>query len=259
MADTKISGATAVTTPAGTDEYATNQGGVSKRTSLSQIKTFVTTAPAFAAGSASANSWPTLASGTLLSTPEAGAIERDANCFYLTTDAGNRGYVPVKHFIRAASTRTLPNDTSENAIFNSPTNGRLTLETGLYRFEGMLSVTSMSGTSGNAAIDIVGAGTATTANWLWAAWGRDNSSTTAAATVTGSFTTSQQSVASIVTAGTGTAMQIVLQGLFEVTSAGTVIPSITLVNASAAVVGIGSYIMLERMGASSVVSLGQWD
>lgn len=32
MADTKISALTAVTTPAGTDEYATNQGGTSKRT-----------------------------------------------------------------------------------------------------------------------------------------------------------------------------------------------------------------------------------
>lgn len=32
MADTKVSALTAVTTPAGTDEYATNQGGTSKRT-----------------------------------------------------------------------------------------------------------------------------------------------------------------------------------------------------------------------------------
>lgn len=38
MADTKISGAVAVTTPLGTDEYATNQGGASKKTTLSQIR-----------------------------------------------------------------------------------------------------------------------------------------------------------------------------------------------------------------------------
>ena len=37
MADLKISGAPAVVTPAGTDEYATNQGGVSKKTTLAQI------------------------------------------------------------------------------------------------------------------------------------------------------------------------------------------------------------------------------
>lgn len=37
MADTKISAATAVTTPAAADEYATNQGGASKRTTRAQM------------------------------------------------------------------------------------------------------------------------------------------------------------------------------------------------------------------------------
>ena len=38
MPDTKISALTAVTTPAVTDEFAVNQGGVSKRMTLAQIK-----------------------------------------------------------------------------------------------------------------------------------------------------------------------------------------------------------------------------
>lgn len=43
MADTKISAAAAITTTALTDEYATNQAGASKRTTLSQIiQSFVT-------------------------------------------------------------------------------------------------------------------------------------------------------------------------------------------------------------------------
>ena len=37
MADTKISALTAVTTPAGTDEFAVNQGGTSKKVTLAQI------------------------------------------------------------------------------------------------------------------------------------------------------------------------------------------------------------------------------
>lgn len=41
MADTKISAATAVATAAATDEYATNQAGASKRTTLAQIRNFV--------------------------------------------------------------------------------------------------------------------------------------------------------------------------------------------------------------------------
>jgi len=116
----------------------------------------------------------------------------------------------------------------------------------------------MSATSGNAAIDILGAGTATCAAWLWHAVGVDGATATAA-TQTGSTTVTQQSVASIVTAGTGTAMTVNLRGTFEVTGAGTIIPSLTLVTANAAVVAIGSYIKFNRIGSTSVVSVGQWD
>lgn len=212
-----------------------------------------------AAGSASANSWPVLPSGTVLTVPEAGAIERDANCFYLTTDAGNRGYVPVRHFIRCNATRTLPNDTNENAIFNSPANGRLTLETGTYKFEALIYVTAMSATSGNALIDILGAGTATVNDWLYHSIGIDASTPTNAATQTGSWNITQQSVASIVTAGIGTAMAVEIHGTFTVTVAGTLIPAIDQVTAAAAVVAIGSYFMCERIGDTGVVSVGQWD
>jgi hypothetical protein len=41
MADTKISALSAVGTPAGTDEFAINQGGASKKIALSQIKGYV--------------------------------------------------------------------------------------------------------------------------------------------------------------------------------------------------------------------------
>jgi len=45
MADTKISALTAVTTPAGTDEFAVNQGGTSKKMTLAQIRTSLPTVP----------------------------------------------------------------------------------------------------------------------------------------------------------------------------------------------------------------------
>ena len=41
MADTKISALTAVATPASTDEFATNQGAVSKRVTLAQIEAYL--------------------------------------------------------------------------------------------------------------------------------------------------------------------------------------------------------------------------
>lgn len=260
MADTKIGNLpTDVVTLAGGDKFAI--ADVSALTidtfcTADEIKTFVTTDPNFAAGSAAAGTWPNLASGTLLTTAEAGAIERDANCFYLCTDAGNRGVVPIIHFIRCDATRTLPNNTNENAIFNSPTNGTLTLETGCYLFEMMAIVTAMSGTTGNATVHILGAGTATMAAWLWRFSGIDNSTPGTSVDDDSQYIVVEDSL--VLTTATGTAMRFQAKGTFEVTGAGTIIPSIDLVTAAAAVVSIGSHFMCYRIGSTSVVSVGQW-
>jgi hypothetical protein len=265
MADTKISALTNIASGllAAGDKFPVADASdltASYHATAANIKTFVNTAPVYAAGSASASTWPTFTSGTLLTTAEDGAIELDADCFYGCTDAGNRGVIPIRHFIRCDSTRTLGNVGTEQAIFNSPTNGRITLETGCYLFEGMLYITSMSGTGGNAAIDPLGAGTATCGSWLYHACGIDATNPTTAATQTGTFSITQQTAASAVTAGTGTSVAIELRGTFEVTGAGTMIPGITLVTSIAtAVVAIGSYMMFERIGSTSVVSVGQWD
>lgn len=197
--------------------------------------------------------------GTLLTTPEDGAIEMDDNCFYGTVDAGNRGVLPIYHIIRADSSRALSNSASEQAIFNSPTNGRLTLEAGVYRFNMIIYVTGMSATSGNYAIDPLGAGTATCGTWLYHAVGIDSTTPTNAGTQTGSFTITQQSVASAHTAATGTAAGTDITGTFEVTSAGTIIPSLTLVTASAATLAAGSFFECWRIGSTTMASVGQWD
>ena len=205
MANTKISAATANSTPSRTDEFATNVGGLSRRTNLGQIKDF------------------------------------------------------ERYWIRANATRNLTSNTSEQKIFGDPTNGRLNLPTGTYTFEGIIYFTAMSATSGNAAIDILGAGTAVCEGWLWHAVGIDVTAPTTAAAQTGSFTTGQQSAAAIVVAATGTAMGIRVRGSFEVTTAGTLIPSITLLTAAAATLAIGSILIFDRLGAHNVVSSGPWD
>lgn len=258
MADTKISAATNNATVAGTDEFATNKAGASNRTAASAVKTYVNTAPVFAAGTASANTWPKLTAGTLLTTPEAGALELDGNCLYGTTDAGNRGIIPIRHLIRCNATRTLPNDTNENAIFDSPTNGRLTLETGTYLFKIMCGITSMSATSGNALLDILGAGTAVCDDWLYNCIGKDGTLISVTA-VLGVMAVIQSTPASMFTAGTGAQMWFTGEGTFTVTTAGTLIPSIDQVTAAAAVVAIGSFFYCERIGDTGVVSVGQWD
>jgi hypothetical protein len=56
-----------------------------------------------------------------------------------------------------------------------------------------------------------------------------------------------------------TAMQFVVKGTFEVTTAGTFIPSFTLATAVAtAVVAIGSYFQCYSVGAATATSVGNW-
>jgi hypothetical protein len=250
----------AETSPATDDKLALwdTSAGTTDKINLSVLETFFFDAPVFGAGSASANSKPKLTVGTLLTTPEVGAIEIDANCMYGCTDAGNRGILPLVHVIRADGTRTLTSQTATQPIFNSPANGRITLETGVYEFEGLICIASMSATSGNATFDITG--TATFGSVLWFGTGRDAAADAATGTLAGSHSRDATLVAApLVTAATTTEMFAFLKGTFEVTAAGTVIFGVALQTAAAAIVQIGSYIKLARLGSTSMVSVGQWD
>jgi len=267
MADTKISALpTDVTTLAAGDRFPIADVSASTTDTYctsTEIQTFACNAPVFAAGSASANSWPKLTVGTLLTTAEDGAIEMDADCLYGCTDAGNRGVIPVMHFIRADAARNLTNSTAEQKIFDSPSAGKLALETGCYRFEAQLYITSMSGTSGNVRFSPVGTTTSTTATsaaFLWHAWGIDATAPTTAATQTGSFAVTSQTAAavSLVTAATGTGMGASISGSFEISGAGNIVPTVILSTAAAASINIGTYIAYWRIGSTSVASVGQW-
>lgn len=168
------------------------------------------------------------------------------------------GYIPVRILLRANATRTFTSNTSSQALFTTPTNGRMTLPTGVYKFEALLSLSGMSGTSGNALISMIGAGTATIGKWLWDVMGIDGATATAAAR-NGQTIVTAASGAAIVTATTATAMQLRVTGTFEVTVAGTLIPSMTMLTASASVLAIGSYVIVERMGATGITSQGPVD
>jgi hypothetical protein len=62
----------------------------------------------------------------------------------------------------------------------------------------------------------------------------------------------------LVTANTNTVGMAYINGVIRVTSAGTVIPQVSLSVANAAIVGTNSYFKAYRAGDSSVVSLGDW-
>lgn len=252
MADTKISGLTAASTLDGTELYPADQGGNSRKVSGTQIQAMV-----LRAGTATAGSWPVLGSGTVLTSPVAGTIEFDGTSWYFTPAASSRAVACTEYFICLSATHTLTSTTSAQAIFDSVAAGTLTLPTGLYFFDCLLSLSAMSSTTGNAKFDVLGAGTATVGSVLYYAVGIDGA-TGAAANQTGSTSVTVGSPASIVSGGTGTAMQVSIRGTFRVTVSGTIIPSIALVTAATAVVAVGSYFRCRIAGGSGATNVGNW-
>jgi len=242
--DTKISALTAASTLDGTEVYPADQSGVSKKVTGAQIQTMVRRA-----GSATAGSWPILGSGTVLTSPVAGAEEYDGTCEYFSPAASSRAVRLNEYFVCLSASYTLTSQTQAQKIFNATSNGALTLPAGTYIFEMLLSVSSMSATSGNAKIDILGSGTAAIGTVLYHTVGLDGAVNTAAG-FGGSMSNAVGSPASIVSAATNTALQISLRGTFRVTSQGTIIPSISLVTAASAVVAAGSYFRCRPMGSS---------
>lgn len=178
----------------------------------------------------------------------------------LTNSGANAVTVPLLNYIMLTADYALTNATTEQKAFNTTTNGRLTLPTGVYRFNCHLFITGMSATSGSASFDFVGAGTAVTSRWGWATVGADTGTVTTGVTVSGTGgQVSQQSVGGVVGGATATALQFSPFGLFRVTTTGTVIPSISLSTASAATMKAGSYCTVEKIGDQANATQGAWD
>jgi len=259
MADTKIKDLpTDIVTLADGDKFGVADESaptVNTFATALEIKTHGNTAPVFAAGTASANTWPKLTAGTILTAPEVGALELDANCLYGTTGAGNRGVIPIHHILRCDAVHTLNDSTVAQPLFEGA--GALTLETGVYRYNLLALITAMSSTSGNA--QILFGGTGTFAAWLHKLSGLDNSTITTVADDDTAFATTSAFAASSVAAGTGTAMRFSAEGTFECTAAGTFIPQIDLVTGGVTpAVAIGSFIEVWRIGSTAMTSVGQW-
>jgi hypothetical protein len=85
----------------------------------------------------------------------------------------------------------------------------------------------MSATSGNALIDLLGAGTATLASQLWTVVGLDATTQTTAAALSGGLFAAA-AAGNVVVASTGTAMSARLNGMLTTSAGGTLIPSIGL-------------------------------
>lgn len=153
---------------------------------------------------------------------------------------------------------TLTSQTAAQKLFNWSAAGALTLPTGVYRFTARIHLTTMSATSGNGAFHLLGAGTAALSRIFYQVVGIDNSNPTTTTTRGGSASVTQNSLASMVAAGPGSGLVAEISGAFDVTTAGTIIPSIALVTAAAAVVKTGSHFTCERIGDTGAATSSGW-
>ncbi|MGH9992845.1 MAG: hypothetical protein ACREAZ_09400 [Nitrososphaera sp.] len=174
---------------------------------------------------------------------------------YFTNEAGNRGVNVTHHFCRLNAAFTLVSQTAAQKLFNASTNGALTLAPGTYRFNCQFSLSAMSATSGNSSFSL--AGTAVIGSILMQCIGIDgatagNGNQSGGVAVTSAFPVSMHN------ALTNTNQQSSVWGTFEVTTGGTVIPSIALVTAAAAIVAAGSFFECWCIGSDAVATVGDW-
>lgn len=157
-----------------------------------------------------------------------------------------------------ASDYVLTSSTSAQKLFNWTSNGALALDAGIYLFQCTVYITDMSATSGNGSFGLLGAGTATLARILQHSHGLDSSTPLLPSPNSGSGNVSGAWGGGTVTGGTGTGLILTVQGSFDVTVAGTIIPSFALTTAAAAIVKAGSFFRCLRIGATGVQEKGAW-
>ena len=259
MADTKVSALTAVTTPAGTDEFPVNQAGTSKKMTLNQVDTFVTTAPVFAAGSASANTWPKMTSGTVLTTPEAGALEYDGSLFYASPVASRRGLLPAMYF-RALNADATGND-SATAQGWFPTNGAVNVEASTtYFFHGHLHTSRAGGATSHTTGISVDGGTCTFNSVQW--WGEAKEGDVSTISDSDLLGVSVATDTNIKAASTSTTENVIfgIWGIARINAAGTFKPMFKYSAApgGAPTIKRGTYFYMHAIGGTGDVTLGTW-
>lgn len=166
--------------------------------------------------------------------------------------------IPQISWVRQAANRTLTSSTAVQKIFDQTANGALTVNVGSYEFLFSGWFTSMSATSGNLGWDLKGAGTATIDTVFQSAMGRDSTTSTTVGTIGGLFMITSAFATSLVTAATGTGLWLEVKGFFNVTARGTIIPSVNLITAAAAVVNAGTCMRVTQLGPNGANSSTDW-
>ena len=199
----------------------------------------------------------TTLSRTLTSSSTGSLLSLDGSAVVYVTLAAEDVF--EQSWMMLSASYTLTSTTSTQKLFNATTNGALALPVGVYEYQTRIFLNSMSGTSGNLSFSILGAGTATLGSTnLSHVLGQDGG-TTAAGSITGGPFTGSVSNAPAVTATTANTFAATIGGMIRVTAAGTIIPSVALTTAAAAVVSAGSHILVTRYSpVDTTASYGAW-
>ena len=201
-----------------------------------------------------------MTAGTLTVTPATGAIEYDGTVMYSTLGTSQRGLMSSEVFACLFSDYTGTNSSSAQQVFNSSTNGEVTvLGSTTYMFEAVYYITRSAGTTSHTLSTLFG-GTATFTSVTYIA---ETTSTTgnALGTVSRIYGTGISGVT--VTAANTSATEnitVVLRGTMRTNAGGTIIPQIQYSAAPGGALTIlkNSFIRLTPMGTSSVTTVGNW-
>lgn len=170
--------------------------------------------------------------------------------------ASGGGQADIEQFTVLNAVNTLTNNTNPQKIFNASATGALTIPVGTFFFESEFDISGLSGSSHNLAFGIGGtanissvkykADSNTVATGTIGAWSSAVITTTAATNV-------------LAAANTGTSAEVALRGVIRANTAGTIIPQVTQVTASAAAtVSTNSWFRVWPAGGTAVTTAGAW-
>ena len=201
-----------------------------------------------------------LVAGTNVSSPIGGCIEYDGVVFYGDTTTSNRGVLATKQFIALVSDYTANDSATAQKVFNSPTNGAITLDASTtYMMEGVYYITRALGSNSHTLSTLFAlSGTLTSITYT-----ADTTSTASNILGTVSRIYGTSSTALVVTAAssaTNENITVVIKGIVRTNAAGTFTPQIKYDSAPGGAPTIlkNSYFLMTPVGTSTVASVGNW-
>jgi hypothetical protein len=169
--------------------------------------------------------------------------------------------VGTRYYGRLSSDLVLPNDLNLHPAFNfgPSSSGAVNLAVGTYHFEAVIIMDNLS-TSASSAIGFAFAGTAVRATEIYSVVGRKTGTIGSPGITASEGVVLNNANVQMSASGSGAQGGWVLHGTFQVTAAGTVIPSVRQLTASVgtATVLAPSYIIIERLGDVSEFYSAGW-